>query len=200
LAVEVRHRMKEDTRQPRHIVAWRRHYRYRLLSVLLLLVGLVAIIGGLAVRQDEESRNSGIDCPLLPTAALPFDPANEQQLAAYATDIFIGQVVGEATGPEPASPVPGAPTIVPRHFRVTVLKTEKGSAEGTVVVHQGFYVDRHACNIGVSGDYSADFWDVVRFFTVRDASTGTYNLIAGPYSHGSATPQPIPFQTATFGP
>jgi hypothetical protein len=184
--------------------------RPRLRIDLLLALGALPALG-LAVlvvvvaRPDREERGRALwfPCPPRPTAALPFDPADADQLAAHATDVFVGRVVGGAAGPAPASPVPGAPPwLPPMHLLVEVLATEKGGAAGTVVVHQALEFAVEGCHRAVAGDLPVEPGQVLRFVAVRDGPTGTYSLFAGRYSHehaqvplGAASPLITPYVT-----
>lgn len=183
--------MEADDRRKRSLTRGGRAGRYKLPVSLFFTVGIVAIVVtvGVLVHLQGTSGPRGFGpptCPPQPTAALPYDPTDERQLTAHATDIFVGQLVGFPTGPDPASLVPGAPPndLAPVHLAVAVLETEKGEATGTVVVHQALLHGIEGCHLGVGGDYPIeDRGDVLRFVTVRDEPTGTYSLIAGPYSH-----------------
>jgi hypothetical protein len=82
------------------------------------------------VNAGDVVTESGIGHPIY-----ELDPRDDQAMAAYATDIFIGQVLGQ-TGDA------GAPTSAPGHempqsqFAVEVLHTVKGEAVGVVTINQ----------------------------------------------------------------
>jgi hypothetical protein len=111
--------------------------------------------------------------------------------------------VGGSVGPDPASPIPGAlPDLPAMHLVVEVFEALKGSATGTVVVHQSAQPGIEGCHGGVGGDSPVLEGQTLRFVAVQDEATGTYSLIAGPYSHepaedplGAATPLITPYTT-----
>jgi hypothetical protein len=116
----------------RSVARWWRENWVLLVTKLTMPVALVVLIVVMLLWGAEGKIGPPPGpgpCPPQPTAALPFDPSDERQLAAYATDIFVGRGVGRAPAPAPASPVAGAPRWVPPiHVAVEVIETTKGTA------------------------------------------------------------------------
>jgi hypothetical protein len=170
---------------------WRRNW-VLLVAKLAMPIALVTIIFGIGLAADPEYGGGLCSCSWAPTSTQTY----EQQLAALATDVFIGQVEGITTEPKPALPKPGtSPTRPLVNLDVVVIETVGGTATGTLVVRYAFRMERY--NHGVT---NVKVGDVLFFYTVQGEPTGTHTLIAGPYFYYSATPLSLPMPTPIWAP
>ena len=113
----------------------------RSLVIVILAAGLsLGVVGGVVAGWHVQQAAGGNAHEVVADAGIghpiyALDPRDDRALAAYATDIFIGRVLGQ-TG------TTGAPTSAPgqelpqSQFAVEVLQPVKGQAEGVVTVNQ----------------------------------------------------------------
>jgi hypothetical protein len=115
-----------------------------------------------------------------------FDPSDDQTLVAYATDIFVGRVLGQAGAV-------GAPTSAPgqempqTQYTVEVLETIKGAAAGVVTVNQIGGIDASAGRpLMLAGDTPLRPATSELFLTVAVPERGWHQIAAGGYGHLAA--------------
>ena len=161
----------------------------RSLAIITLAIGLsLAAAGGVLLRwhwataPNASARvaasNAGIGHPLY-----DLDPRDDRALAAYATDIFIGRVVGQ-TG------AAGAPTSAPgqelpqSQFAVEVLQVVKGQAGGVITVNQVGGLDTQAGELMLlEGDALLRPGASELFLVVSVPERGWYQIVAAGHGH-----------------
>jgi hypothetical protein len=161
----------------------------RSLVIVSLVVGLsLGIAGAVLARWHGEPApdaiareavvESGIGRPIY-----ELDPRDEHAMAAYATDIFIGRVLGQ-TGDL------GAPTSAPgqelpqSQFAVDVLHKVKGEAEGVVTINQIGGLDAQARRIMLlDGDTLLRVGRSELFLVVHIPEMEWYQIVAAGYGH-----------------
>ena len=151
--------------------------RARVIGIVAIGLMLATLItGGASIGDDV-----GIGHPVY-----AFDPSDDRALAAYATDIFVGHVLGQ-TGSV------GAPTSVPgqelpqTQFAVAVRHVVKGAASGVVTVNQIGGLDQQTERLTLfEGDALLRPGASELFLVVRVPERGWYQMVAAGYGHRSA--------------
>ena len=161
----------------------------RPLTVLTLAVGLSLGIAGAVLARSHGERaldanardavvETGVGHPIY-----ELDTRDDLAMAAYATDIFIGRVLGQ-TGDL------GAPTSAPgqelpqSQFAVEVLHTVKGEAEGVVTINQIGGLDAQARRIMLlDGDTLLRAGRSELFLVVYVPEMEWYQIVAAGYGH-----------------
>jgi hypothetical protein len=127
-----------------------------------------------------------------------FNPKDDQALAAFATDIFLGRVIAQ-TG------TVGAPTSAPgqelpmTQFSVAVLRVVKGRTSGTVTANQVGGLDHNVLVTRADGRRTKETrlflldgdallvpGEVALFVSVHVPQSGWYQVVAGSESHPGA--------------
>jgi len=111
-----------------------------------------------------------------------FEPTDERQLVGFATNVFVGRVVGKV-GTEGA-PVSGPQAdVIPRaQFSVAVLNNIKGDLGGNVTVSQtGGYDKSVGREVRIEGDPLLKPGQVLLFATSYDREEGWYTVAAQPF-------------------
>ena len=105
----------------------------RWLGLLIVVVVTGMSLAGMGEVLARRHADPGIEAPAaIAHAHYAFDPEDDRALAAYATDIFVGRVLGQVGAV-------GAPTSAPgqelpqTQYTVEVLETIKGAAAGVVI-------------------------------------------------------------------
>lgn len=151
---------------------------------LALFALLVVAFARFVMVYAQSHRGDEWRCRTLPTPAYAFDPADDRELVEHATDVFVGQVIDQIPGPEPATPVPGwMPGLPVSHYAVEVVRPIKGTAVGTIVVVHFAAMTEHGCLNGVAGDSPLRPRQTAIFAAVADSATGVYSLFPGSFSH-----------------
>lgn len=161
--------------------------RSTVLGIVAIGLLLAAAGGALARWQRADpvvaaERDGGGEVGIAhPVYAL--DPEDDRALAAYATDIFVGRVVG-LTGDA------GAPTSAPGHevpqtqFAVAVVRALKGRAAGVVTVNQVGGLDNQAHRqVLLEGDALLRSGATELFLVVAVPEQRWYQIVAGGYGH-----------------
>jgi hypothetical protein len=152
-----------------------------------LSLGAVGVVAGwqwqhaAGVTPSAAVSNAGIGHPMY-----DLDPRDDRALAAYATDIFIGRVLGQ-TG------AAGAPTSAPgqevpqSQFAVEVLHVVKGQTGGVVTVNQVGGLDTQAGEtMLLEGDALLRPGAHELFLVVSVPERGWYQIVAAGYGHRPA--------------
>ncbi len=111
-----------------------------------------------------------------------FEPTDERQLVGFATNVFVGRVVGKV-GAEGA-PVSGPQdNVIPRtQFSVAVLNNVKGNLSGNVSVSQtGGYDKSVGREVRIEGDPLLKPGQVLLFATSYNREEGWYTVAAQPF-------------------
>ena len=161
----------------------------RSLVVAIFAAGLpLGVVGGVMPGWDWQHAAGGNAHEIVPDVGIghpiyALDPGVDRELAAYATDIFIGRVRGQ-TGDA------GAPTSVPGHelpqsqFAVEVLHLLKGQAAGVVTVNQVGGLDPQAGQIMLlEGDALLRPGVSELFLVVFVPERGWYQTVAAGHGH-----------------
>ena len=151
-----------------------------------LLVGAGAM-GGWSVAPASDAAFSSLDAAVASAHPLySLDPSDDRELAAYASDIFVGRVVG------PSGAV-GAPTTAPgqelpqTQYAVAVVATLKGDAAGVVTVNQVGGVDAQSGQpLLLAGDAPLQPGASELFLTVDVPERGWHQIVAGGSGHLAA--------------
>ena len=164
----------------------------RLLVIVSLAIALsLAAAGAFLARwqgdraasatQSDAVMESGIGHPIY-----ALDPRDDQAMAAYATDIFIGRVLRQ-TGRV------GAPTTAPgqevpqSQFAVEVLDVVKGKAQGVVTINQVGGLDAQANGVMLlEGDTLLRPGKQELFLVVHVPEMEWYQIVAAGHGHLSA--------------
>src|SRR5687768_2461083 len=165
----------------------------RSLVIVILAAGLsLGVVRGVAGWRShvqhaaghnahEVVARTGIGHPIY-----AFDPRDDRELAAYATDIFIGRVRSQTDAA-------GAPTSAPgqqlpqSQFAVEVLHLLKGQAAGEVTVNQVGGLDPQAHQIMLlEGDALLRPGARELFLVVSVPERGWYQIVAGGHGHLAA--------------
>jgi hypothetical protein len=146
------------------------------LAAVAVLVVMTAVIW--------TSRRSHSQCEPLTHVAYPFDPADDRQVVAYASDVFVGSVVGREAILAVVTPAPSGPRrFSVSRLQVQVLDSLKGRAAGTVTVDQYAGVTIEGCVLAVAGDGLVLPGQTALFVAVYAPTSATYVLPAGAFSH-----------------
>jgi hypothetical protein len=111
-----------------------------------------------------------------------FEPTDERELVGFATNVFVGRVVGKV-GAEGA-PVSGPQgDVIPRtQFSVAVLNNIKGDLSGNVTVSQtGGYDKSVGREVRIEGDPLLKPGQVLLFATSYNREEGWYTVAAQPF-------------------
>jgi hypothetical protein len=166
----------------------------RALGIAILIVGVAAALlgsGGVLSRWHVAPRAapgffvSG-EAVAIADPTYSFDPSDETELAAYATDIFVGRVLGKRGAN-------GAPTSAPgqempqTQYTVQVTETIKGDAAGVVTVNQVGGVDAQSRQrLLLAGDAPLRPGTSEIFLTVGVPERGWHQIVAAGYGHLAA--------------
>ncbi|HET6919517.1 MAG TPA: hypothetical protein VFI46_08645, partial [Jiangellaceae bacterium] len=113
----------------------------RSLVVVILAAGLpLGVVGGVMPGWDWQHAAGGNAHEIVPDVGIghpiyALDPGVDRELAAYATDIFIGRVLDQTGAVGAPSSAPGQ-ELPQSQFAVEVLHVLKGQAGGVVTVNQ----------------------------------------------------------------
>jgi hypothetical protein len=121
----------------------------RSLVFVIFAVSLsLAAVGGVLVRWQgahtagvntlDPIEDVGIGHPIY-----ALDPRDDRVMAAYATDIFIGRVLGQTGNTGAPTSAPGQ-EVPQSQFAVEVLQAVKGEVEGVVTINQVCGLDAQA--------------------------------------------------------
>lgn len=163
----------------------------RLFGAAILGFGLAAVLlaaagapGGAFVASGAVSgRSAGDDVVAVAHPFYSFDPSDDRALAAFATDIFVGRVLGQSSAI-------GAPTTAPgqelpqTQYAVEIVATIKGDAAGVVTVNQVGGVDALSGQpMILAGDAPLRSATSEVFLTVAVPERGWQQIVAGGYGH-----------------
>ncbi len=118
-------------------------------GIAVLVVALMLAAGGgtLARWQARQPGDAAAFAPgddiAIAHPLYDFDPTDDRALANYATDIFVGDVLGQ-TGASGAPTSATGQEVPQTQFAVDVVQTIKGDAVGVVTVNQVGGFDTHA--------------------------------------------------------
>src|SRR5688572_2867827 len=172
----------------------------RTLAAFVLVAAVSLAAAGAVLARWHAGQ--GVRAPVaVAHAHYAFDPSDDRALAAYATDIFFGQVLARAGAI-------GAPTTAPRQelpqtqFAVQVLDVVKGDAAGVVSVNQVGGIDaRSGQTMVLAGDAPLRPGSRALFLTVRVRERGWYQIAAGGHGRLAADdPEQRAALLARFGP
>jgi hypothetical protein len=154
-----------------------------LAAVLSLGVAGAAVAGWQWQHAADSNRSDVVSGAGIGHPLYDLDPRDDRALAAYATDIFIGRVLGQ-TG------AAGAPTSAPgqelpqSQFAVEVLHMVKGQTRGVVTVNQVGGLDTQAGEtMLLEGDALLRPGDHELFLVVSVPERGWYQIVAAGYGH-----------------
>jgi hypothetical protein len=149
------------------------------LLLALAVVGAGFVIYSLLAQKSPGTGSVGVVSVEVDYA---FEPADERQLVGFATNVFVGRVVGEV-GAEGA-PVSGpGDRVIPRtQFSVAVLENVKGDLSGKVKVSQtGGYDESVGRVVRIQGDPLLKPGQEYLFATSYDQEEGWYTIAAQPF-------------------
>ena len=161
----------------------------RSLAIQFLAAGLsLGVVGGVMAGWQWQpaaggNASDGVAAAGIGHPIYALDPRDERALAAYATDIFIGRVLGQ-TGSI------GAPTSAPgqelpqSQFAVDVLHVLKGQARGVVTLNQVGGLDQQAGQIMLlEGDALLRPGASELFLVASVPERGWYQIVAAGHGH-----------------
>ena len=150
---------------------------HALLALAAVIVGFVAY--AVLARETPDPATTGV---INLEVNYAFEPADEEQLVGFATNVFVGRVV-EKVGAEGAPLSGPGDEVVPRtQFSVAVLKDIKGDLDGEVTVSQtGGYDNVRGRGVRVEGDPMLEPGQRRLFVTSYDEQEGWYTIVAQPY-------------------
>ena len=148
-----------------------------LLALASVIVGFVAYAVFTSEAPDPASTGV-IDLEV----NYAIEPTDEEQLVGFASNVFVGRVVGKV-GAEGAPLSGPGDEVVPRtQFSVAVLKNIKGDLRGEVTVSQtGGYDSVQGRGVRVEGDPMLEPGQQRLFVTSHDEREGWYTIVAQPY-------------------
>jgi hypothetical protein len=115
-----------------------------------------------------------------------FDPSDDRALAAYATDIFVGRVLGQRGAIGAPTSAPGQ-EVPQTQYTVEVVETIKGDAAGVVTVNQVGGVDAHSGQpMMLAGDAPLRPGTSEVFLTVGVPEREWHQIVAAGYGHLAA--------------
>jgi hypothetical protein len=166
----------------------------RSLGIAIFIVGVSAALlgtGGVLSRWHVAPwAASGLLVPGEAVAiAQPFysfDPSDDQALTTYATDIFVGRVLGKIGAIGAPTSAPGQ-EVPQTQYAVEVVETIKGDAAEVVTVNQVGGVDASAGRpMMLAGDAPLRPGTSELFLTVAVPERGWYQIAAGGFGHLAA--------------
>jgi hypothetical protein len=114
--------------------------------------------------------------------AYAFDPADTRRLVGFATNVFVGRVVGKIGSEGAALSGPGNESVPRTQFSVKVLENIEGKLSGTVTVSQTGGYDRAKNHmVLVEGDPPLEKGQEYLFATRLDREEGWYAVAAPPF-------------------
>ncbi len=103
-------------------------------------------------------------------------------MVGFATNVFVGRVVGEAGSEGAPLSGPGEKAVPRTQFSVEVLKNVKGDLDGTVTVSQiGGYDGEEGREVRVEGDSLSKPGKRYLFVTSYNREEGWYAVVAQPF-------------------
>ncbi|MBW3631674.1 MAG: hypothetical protein KY456_01465 [Chloroflexi bacterium] len=161
----------------------------RPLVILTLAVGLsLGATGAVLVRWHGERtaganardavKETGVGHPIY-----ALDPRDDLAMAAYATDIFIGRVLGQTADACAPTSAPGQ-EVPQSQFAVEVLHAVKGEAEGVVTINQVGGLDAQARRLMLlDGDTLLRAGRSELFLVVYVPEMEWYQIVAAGHGH-----------------
>jgi hypothetical protein len=152
------------------------------LSLALAVVGAGFVVYSILAEGPPGTDGTGSGDVVNLEVDYAFEPTDERQLVGFATNVFVGRVVGKV-GTEGA-PVSGPQAdVIPRaQFSVAVLNNIKGDLGGNVTVSQtGGYDKSVGREVRIEGDPLLKPGQVLLFATSYDREEGWYTVAAQPF-------------------
>lgn len=152
------------------------------LLLALVVVGAGFVIYSILAKEPPGTDGAGSGDVVNLEVDYAFEPTDERQLVGFATNVFVGRVVGKV-GAEGA-PVSGPQDdVIPRtQFSVAVLNNIKGDLSGNVTVSQtGGYDKSVGREIRIEGDPLLKPGQVLLFATSYNREEGWHTVAAQPF-------------------
>ncbi len=166
----------------------------RSLGIAIFIVGVAAALlgsGGVLGRWHlapwaAPGRFASGEAVAIAHPTYSLDPSDETELAAYATDIFVGRVLGKSGAIGAPTSAPGQ--VMPQtQYAVEVVETIKGDAAGVVTVNQVGGVDAQSGQpLVLAGDAPLRPGTSEVFLTVGVSEWGWHQIVAAGYGHRAA--------------
>ena len=164
--------------------------RSHVFVILAVALSLAAVGSGLVrwqgarapgVNALDRTEDVGIGHPIY-----ALDPRDDRAMAAYATDIFIGEVLGQTGNTGAPTSAPGQ-EVPQSQFAVEVLHAVKGEVEGVVTINQVSGLDAQAKRkMLLEGDALLRPGESALFLVVHVPEMEWYQIVAGGHGHLSA--------------
>ena len=123
------------------------------------------------------------------------DPRDDRAMAAYATDIFFGRVLGQTGNTGAPTSAPGQ-EVPQSQFAVEVLHAVKGEVKGVVTINQVGGLDAQAKRMMLlEGDALLRPGESAMFLVVHVPAMEWYQIVAAGHGH---LPADDPFERATL--
>ena len=152
------------------------------LLLALAVAGLGFVIYSMLAEGSSGTDGAGSGDVVNVQVDYAFEPADERQLVGFATNVFVGRVVGKV-GAEGASLSGPGERVMPRtQFSVAVLRNVKGDLGGKVTVSQtGGYDGSMGREVRIEGDPLLEPGQELLFVTSYDQEEGWYTMVAQPF-------------------
>ena len=157
-----------------------------LVSASALLVGAGGATGGWPAGSRIGSGFSAADDAVVAQPMYSLDPNDDREMAAYATDIFVGRVLATSGAVGAPTTAPGA-DLPQTQYAVEVVQTSKGDAAGVVTVNQVGGIDAQSGQVFLlAGDAPVQPGASELFLTVDVPERGWHQIVAGGFGHLAA--------------
>jgi hypothetical protein len=150
------------------------------LLVALAVVGLGFVI--YVVFAEGPTGTNGGDDVVNVEVDYAFEPTDERQLVGFATNVFVGRVIGKVGAEGAPLSGPGDHVMPRTQFSVVVLRNIKGELDGKVRVSQsGGYDKSVGREVRIQGDPLLKPGQELLFVTHYDHEEGWYTIAAQPF-------------------
>ena len=148
------------------------------LSVALAVVGLGFVVYSI-LAQGPPGTDGGV---INVEVDYAFEPTDERQLVGFATNVFVGRVIGKVGAEGAPLSGPGERVMPRTQFSVAVLENVKGSLGGKVTVSQtGGYDESVGREVRIEGDPLLEPGQELLLVTSYDREEGWYTIAAQPF-------------------
>ena len=152
------------------------------LMLALAVAGLGFVIYSMLAEGSSRTDGAGSGDVVNVQVDYAFEPSDERQLVGFATNVFVGRVIGKVGAEGVPLSGPGD-RIMPRsQFSVAVLRNVKGDLGGKVTVSQtGGYDESVGRQVLIEGDPLLRPGQELLFATRYDQEEGWYTIAAQPF-------------------
>ena len=146
------------------------------LMLALAVVGAGFVLGSILAKGSSGTNVVEVD------VAYAFEPTDERQLVGFATNVFVGRVIGKVGAEGAPLSGPGEQVMPRTQFYVAVLENIKGDLGGKVTVSQtGGYDKSLGREVRIEGDPILKPGQELLFVTNYNPEEGWYTIAAQPF-------------------